>query len=174
MSSFTAKYRLWPFLLGLLFTLASTEAIRAEALGRPFSVGLASGSPSGLWLAYDVAPSWGFQGLMAWDLVSPGGPTLSLDALRYLGTDPTTLSVFPSRRFSPYLGLGLKATFLVGDGRYGLSAARSGYTLRLPLGLRWSIGYSAFEALVELGPGLRLYPESDFELDAVLGLRYRF
>jgi len=138
-----------------------------------FSIGLASGNQTGLWLEYGFAHRFGLQGLLAWDLVSPGGPCLSFDALYYLGDDPSSLSAFPARTFNPYLGLGIKATYLVGDGLYGLSDSRTGLTVRLPLGLRWGLAYSRFEAILELSPGLRVYPESAFDLDAAIGLRYR-
>ncbi len=136
--------------------------------GVRFAVGLVVGDPAGLSLeAEGEGP--GLRGLAGWDLRSPGGPTAALDVLfRLRPLD------FVSLPLVPYAGFGLKATFLVGDGRFGDSAAERGFGLRLPLGVRHAFGDWPLEAFLETAPGLRWAPDFAFDFDAALGARILF
>jgi hypothetical protein len=136
--------------------------------GIRFAVGLVAGDPAGLFLEAEGAGS-GLRGLVGWDLRSPGGPAAALDVL--VRSRPFDFLSLP---LVPYAGLGLKATFLVGDGRFGDSAAERGFGLRLPLGVRHAAGDWPIEAFLETAPGLRFAPDFAFDFDAALGARILF
>jgi hypothetical protein len=98
-----------------------------------------------------------------------GGPTAALDGLFRFGEFD-----FVSVPVEPYAGLGLKATALVCDGRFGDSSAEMGLGLRLPLGVRLSFDPWPIEAFLEFAPGLHVYPELAFDPDAVIGAHILF
>lgn len=161
--------------LGMLLACIGAYAEPAEggagdssSRGR-FAAGLAVGDPSGLSLAFRFGERFDLQGLFGWDLRSPGGPTVSVDILRRFGEFD-----FVSVPIRPYAGLGLKATSLAGDGRFGDSSAEYGAGLRIPLGVRLSFDPWPIEAFLELTAGVRWYPDVAFDPDAVLGARILF
>ncbi len=155
-------------LLGL-FAFGAIAHAQGGASGVRFAAGLAAGDPAGISLEAEGEGSMGLRALVGWDLRSPGGPTAAFDVLvRFRPID------FVSLPLVPYAGLGLKATFLVGDGRYGDSSAERGFGFRLPLGVRHAFGDWRIEAFLETAPGLRFAPDFAFDLDAALGARILF
>jgi hypothetical protein len=152
--------------------VAAPEGIPASGEGdslRGCSIGLAVGDPAGLSFVAQISRRFDLQALIAWDLLSPGGPTTAIDVLFVFD------SIHPfGVPLLPYAGLGAKATFLAGDGRFSGSSADYGLGLRLPLGLRHSFTPWPIEAFLEITPGLRWYPDVAFDPDAVIGARIRF
>jgi len=133
-----------------------------SALAGSFDAGIIVGDPTGLsikgWLndtqAFDVAASW-----------SSGRRDKRYIHADYLRHDYTLINV-TGGSLPVYYGIG--ARVLDEDGR----DTKAG--IRIPIGLDYLIDKLPLSLFVELVPRLDLTPDTDFELDAALGIRYRF
>lgn len=140
----------------VLFSLASVNAFSADGnLGLGIIVGEPTGVSGKLYLsgndALDAAASWSFVNELLY---------VQADYIRHfpgaLGRDLEPLT--------PYLGIGglviLSDNLAVGA--------------RAPIGLSFFIPDTSFEIFLELGPSLLIIPETDFEFNGGLGIRYYF
>jgi hypothetical protein len=180
MNTLKRVFRLLPFVfLAATFGIGAVGADEVSGAGEPvrsgsaedsrFSIGFAVGDPSSLNLAVAIDPRFSVRGLLGWDLLSPGGPVAALDLLIHF-REVKPFGV-PLR---PYVGGGVKATFLAGDGRFGDSSAETGFSLRVPLGLGHSFDPWPMEGFVEFAPGIRVYPAFAFDPDVALGALIHF
>jgi hypothetical protein len=180
MNTLKRVFKLLPFVfLVAAFGLGAVGADEVSGAGKPISlgssesrrlsVGIAIGDPSSLNLAVAIDDRFTIRGLLGWDLLSPGGPIAALDLLVHF-REVKPFGV-PLR---PYVGGGMKATFLAGDGRFGESSAETGFSLRVPLGLVHSFDPWPMEGFVEFAPGFRVYPAFAFDPDVVLGVLIHF
>ncbi len=135
----------------------------------PLGAGLIVGDPSGISLGYKLDTDTSLQAALAWDLISPGGLTLTGDYIFHFDRIFKIKSVF----IPLYSGVGAKFTILVGTGRYDSSASTIGLAARIPLGIRWEFSDLPVEAFLELVPGLRLFPDTTFD-DVGMGLGVRW
>lgn len=127
-----------------------------------FDAGAIVGDPTGLsikaWIndsyAFDIAASW-----------SNGRRDKRYVHGDYLRHDYTLINV-KNGDLPVYYGIG--ARVLDEDGR----KTKAG--IRIPLGLEYLIYKLPLSLFVEIVPRLDLTPDTDFELDAALGIRYRF
>jgi hypothetical protein len=134
-----------------------------------YALGLVVGDPSGLSFVAHLGGPFALQLLVGWDLLSPGGPTAAADLL-FLSAEARPIGI----PLDLYAGIGVKGTFLAGDGRFGDSSADYGYGLRLPLGLRTSFAPLPVECVLEIDPGFRIYPKFAFDPDVEIGARILF
>lgn len=143
-------------LTGLFF------AFSAPVSAGSFDAGAIVGDPTGLsikgWLndayAYDIAASW-----------SNGRRDKRYIHGDYLRHDYTLIHV-KNGDLPVYYGIG--ARVLDEDGR----KTKAG--IRIPLGVDYLLYKLPLSLFVEIVPRLDLTPDTDFELDAALGIRYRF
>jgi hypothetical protein len=151
--------------LGLL-VLAGGLASLSEA--GPVGVGIVLGEPTGLtakqWLgrghAVDAAAAWSFADetalhfQMDYLFHRPGPPEIEAPGLFF------------------HFGLGGRIKLVDDEGRGKDDDDRIG--VRFPLGLDYLFAKSPLEAFLEIAPILDLAPESDFEINGGIGLRYYF
>ncbi|NPA51501.1 MAG: hypothetical protein GXO22_01250 [Aquificae bacterium] len=64
-----------------------------------------------------------------------------------------------------YAGIGLRAKFGKGSDEIGF---------RIPLGITYLFASMPLDTFLEFAPSLNFYPETDFFVDASLGIRYYF
>ena len=145
------------FALGILLLTLLTFSLHAEA--NNLGLGIILGEPTGLSgkmylsgnTAIDAAASWSFRNDNFY---------FHADYLRHfpglLGRDLEPLT--------PYAGLG-GLLYVHEDPMLGV---------RFPLGLSLFIPDTQFEVFLELGPGLLLIPETDFDFTGGIGARYYF
>jgi len=148
----------------------SVGCFPAFAKEGPLGVGVILGDPSGISLGYKLDADASLQAALAWDLISPGGFTLTGDYIFHFDRMFKVKKVF----IPLYAGIGAKLTMLVGTGRYDSSASTIGLAARIPLGIRWEFADLPLEAFLELVPGLRLFPDTSFDAGMGLGIRWYF
>jgi len=136
----------------------------------PCGAGIILGDPSGISLGYKLDADSSLQAALAWDLISPGGFTLTGDYIFHFDRIFKVKSTF----IPLYTGIGAKLTILAGTGRFDSSASTIGLAARIPLGIRWEFPDLPLEAFLELVPGLRLFPDTTFDAGMGLGIRWYF
>jgi hypothetical protein len=144
------------------FLIGSCLVYPASTLGDSFNAGIIVGDPTGLsfkgWLnstqAYDIAASW-----------SNGSTDKRYLHTDYLNHDYTLIKV-PNGDLPVYYGLG--ARLLDENNR------KTKLGIRIPVGLDYLMDKIPLSLFVEVVPTLDVTPDTDFALDAALGIRYRF
>ncbi|MFN7824063.1 MAG: hypothetical protein ACK5P6_01745 [Pseudobdellovibrionaceae bacterium] len=138
----------------LLFYRASFAQSRA---------GLVLGDPTGFSFQQETSKTRALEGVLGWsasDLTLIGN---------YLFVEPQRFRM-DSAQFDLYYGVGLRLISIDGgknDGELSISP-------RAPLGTRYRFQGSRLEAFGELSLNMELTPETGFDIDGGLGLRYRF
>lgn len=139
----------------------------APAQTRGFGTGMILGEPTGIsfknWLSYskaiDFAVAWSFEG--------NNSLTLHADYLnhnfRLIKVDKGSLPF--------YYGIGARIKF-GDDNKPGNDETRFG--ARVPLGLTYLFENITLDLFVEIVPILDLVPETDFRLNAAVGIRFFF
>jgi len=148
----------------------SLGCVGASAQEGTFGAGIILGDPSGISLGYKLDADASLQAALAWDLISPGGFTLTGDYVFHFDRIFKVKSVL----IPLYAGVGAKFTILMGEGMYDSSASTIGLAARIPLGMRWEFVDLPLEAFLELVPGLRLFPDTTFDAGMGLGIRWYF
>ena len=138
------KIKMWGLILIILFLAVNTMPAST-------SIGFILGEPTGLSLKFDNFPVLG----IAW----------SLDDYLHVHIDYW----FSSRRFQRalywYWGFGGKVIFQkYKDKDFGLG-------LRMPLGIRY-FPARRVEIFFELAPGMKVYPKTEVDIDAGIGIRF--
>ena len=134
--------------------------------GERFSLGLIVGHPTGISAKYWLAQYSAVDAALAWNFQSE---RFHLHA-DYLHHFFDAFDVSPDR-LPLYLGIGGNLR-LRGDAPGDSDSLRSG--IRIPLGVSFLSSELPLEAFGEVVPGLRLIPNTEFELWGGIGLRYRF
>jgi hypothetical protein len=154
-------------ILALLLVGTRAEGAGLEHAPGGLGLGLVAGNPSGIsWALRSGGDSY-FQGAVGWSLSDDRLET-SLDYCRTLET--LDVPEAPNLTFPIYVGLG--GHLQIGDGEYREDEA--GLGLRVPVGLAMVPRSFSADVFLELAPSMRLFPETDFTLDAGLGARIYF
>ena len=126
-----------------------------------WGAGVMVGEPTGLSLKIWTGSARSVNLGAAWSLSNPTSHLhLHADMAFY------TFSVFPVNRGSLPLYYGLGALAQVGN------EAKLG--IRIPLGINYLFAYPQLDMFFEIAPVLLLIKETDFDLDAALGIRFFF
>ncbi|MFZ1947286.1 MAG: DUF3996 domain-containing protein [bacterium] len=136
----------------------------------PLGVGVVLGEPTGLtakqWLgrghAVDAAAAWSFADATALHF--------QMDYL-FHRPSPPEIEV-PGLLF--YFGVGGRIKLIDEDEGRGKRDDGDRIGVRFPLGLDYLFAKSHLEVFMEIAPILDLAPESDFEINGGVGLRYYF
>jgi hypothetical protein len=159
--------------IGATILLAMTGTARADdvLVGRPdgLGVGLVLGSPTGISLAKRERDEL-WQAAIGWNVVRDA-MHLTVDRLFVVSeikTDET-----PNVDWPLYLGAGISLR-VGGDlgGRFDSGNADANLGIRLPAGVTMLPRDTRIDAFLELVPVVSIYPATDFDLDAGLGLRF--
>ena len=148
--------------LVLVLVLAAAGSALAGKNTKGFGLGLMAGEPSGLnakvWTGSNTALVAGAAMLLNDD----GRGTGYVDYLWHVHdmTD-TRNSIMPF-----YYGVG--ARYRAGDG------TEDTWGVRIPLGLDYLFGNSSWDVFGELVPIIEVAPDQDFDVNAVVGVRYFF
>lgn len=144
-------------ILALFFT-ASPSFARND-----FGIGMIVGSPTGLsikkWLgnnAIDAAAGW-----------SSDGFNLHMD---YLFHD----SSLTKGKTPIHFGIGGRIRFEDKDDENDNHDGDTRLGIRIPLGINYLFAKHPFDVFAEIAPVLDIVPETDFSLDAGVGVRYYF
>lgn len=128
--------------------------------GGDFGLGFIAGAPSGLSGKY-----W-LNNLNAIDMILGFNPYNDYLELRadYVWHE---MDLFPVRAGQLPLYYGMGAGMTVHDGGPGLLA-------RGVVGIEYLFPRAPLDAFFELGPGIRVFPATDFDISAGLGMRFYF
>lgn len=146
----------------LLITTALLLPIASYAETSKFEVGIIVGDPSGLHFKKWINPSQAIDIAASWS--TSGNDELYIHA-NYLTHDYTMFKV-EKGILASYYGVG--AYILDEDTKDTISG------IRIPIGLDYFVANRPLTLFIEIAPKLDLSPDTDFEFDAAVGIRYRF
>jgi hypothetical protein len=144
-------------------------ADRAMSQNRGLGLGIIAGEPTGISLKNWQSRSTAIDGAFAWSFV--GNDYLQLHG-DYLSHNFTLLQV-EKGQLPFYYGIGGRIKFVNrNDDKDNNDKTRLG--VRIPLGLAYLFEQITLDIFVEVVPVLDLVPETNFDLNAALGIRYFF
>jgi hypothetical protein len=145
----------------IAMAISAFAAVPGHArLGGNMGLGFIAGAPSGisgkLWLG----------GINAVDMILGFNPYNDYLEVRadYVWHE---MNIFPVNRGQLPLYYGMGAGMTVSDGGPGLLA-------RGVVGIEYLFPSAPLDAFLELGPGIRVFPATNFDISAGLGMRYFF
>jgi hypothetical protein len=125
-----------------------------------FGIGIVAGEPTGLCGKVWMSQSTAFAGAAAWTFKEEAAVTLQLD---YLYHNFNVIKV-EKGRLPLYYGIGGRVK-LEEDSRIGL---------RIPVGLDYLFVGAPLDVFIEIVPVLDLAPDTEFNLNGGIGVRYFF
>ncbi|MBR9999202.1 MAG: hypothetical protein KFF73_09535 [Cyclobacteriaceae bacterium] len=125
-----------------------------------FGLGLYLGEPTGIGMKGWVSQNGAIAGAMAWTFAGDGQLHIHADYHRH----SFTLINVDKGQLPVYYGIGAKIVF---QDNPILGA-------RIPLGINYIFDDAPLDIFAEIVPGLKLIPETDFDLAGGLGIRYFF
>ncbi len=145
----------------LIFLLLSRTPSFGQNSG--FGIGLIAGEPTGVsfknWL--DSSTAWDFA--VAWSIEGDNSFTLHGDYLKH------RFGLFSVAKGDLPLYFGVGGTLKFND-----DAGQTAFGARVPVGLDYHFEDLPLGAFLEVVPVLGLFPETDFRLNAAIGIRYFF
>jgi len=147
----------------ILAILAVLVAFQAQATPRGnFGLGIIVGEPTGIDMKFFLNESNAIEGAVAWSL--NGNNNLHLQA-EYLYHNYTLITV-EKGQLPFFFGLG---------GRVVLREnADDVIGIRIPVGLAYEFDGGIFDVFAELVPVMDLFPDTEFDFEAALGVRFWF
>jgi len=153
-----------PVLLTILLSiLIMAGTVQAQNTSKKNGVGLLIGEPTGItykrWLTDESA----FDVGLAWSVSSEANVTVHSD---YLFHKPDAITLGDSDKTLPfYYGAGLRLRFGDDDTEFGV---------RIPLGVAYYLKEKPIELFSEIVPLVDLAPDTEFEINGNIGVRYYF
>lgn len=158
------KKAAWFLVLLLAFSFE-----RAVSQDRGFGLGIIAGEPTGISLKNWQTRSTAIDAALAWSFAGNDFIQLHGD---YLSHNFTLLQV-EKGRLPFYYGIGGRIKFVnVDDNDNKDEKTRLG--VRIPLGLAYLFETVTLDVFVEVVPVLNLVPDTEFDLNAAVGIRYFF
>ena len=142
--------------------LAALTCSNLMAQDNGFGLGIILGEPTGISAKHWLSHSKAIDVALAWSLEGRDSFTLHAD---YLNHNFSLIKV-EKGRLPFYYGIGGRIKFNDGDD--------SALGVRVPLGLAYFFENITLDLFVEIVPILQLFPDTDFKLNGVLGVRYFF
>lgn len=146
------------FRSALVITLFLTAGAFAQNGG--FGLGIIVGEPTGLAGKYYLSESHAIDGAVAWSFKKDAALHIHAD---YLYHDNTFFNV-KQGRLPVYVGIG---------GRIKLQD-KSRIGVRIPVGMAYEFAKAPVDVFVEIVPLLDLVPDTQFDFNGAIGVRYFF
>jgi len=148
-------------ILILLLMSAALFAGQSQALAqKKLGAGIVIGEPTGISIRYGNFPVVG----IAW----------SLNNHLHLHCDYWFYRDTLKKPLYWYGGLGFKFRYFTGDtNEKGRDDEKTGFGMRIPLGVQYYV-IKDLELFCEIVPGISLYPSTEVDFDAGIGIRYFF
>lgn len=156
--------------LAVLLTVCAAPALQAKSpsaygpKGKRFGVGLHLGEPTGFTLKGYLTQRWALDGIFAWSFID--------DALTIIGD--ATFEILDIPVDTNVITLPF---YVGGGGKVAINAGHDDRTeaaIRVPVGLAVQWVNHPVEVFLELGPGVKVAPETEFDLTGGIGVRYYF
>ncbi|MDD5773601.1 MAG: DUF3996 domain-containing protein [bacterium] len=145
----------------------TASAQNAGSQNKKFGLGIIIGEPTGVSGKFWTGPRTAIDGAIAWSTGTHSDIDLHFD---YLMHDFSVLNT-NERNIILYYGIGTRFKF-INTSNNNNNDTKVG--IRIPLGITYLFPTAPFDIFAEIVPLLDLVPNSDFELDAGLGIRYYF
>ena len=129
---------------------------------KPFGIGVIGGQPTGITFKYMINDTHGVDLGGGWRTSGDNEYHIYGDYLYHLND----LVSVPKGQLPFYVGLG--ARFLIRDDR------DDKFGLRLPFGVEYLFANAPLGAFAEVVPVLNLSPDTDFDLEGGIGIRFFF
>jgi len=153
----------------LIFSLVAFLCDHAMPQDRGIGLGIIVGEPTGISLKSWQGRSTALDAALAWSFVGDDFIQIHGDYLSH----NFTLFEIEEGQLPFYYGIGGRLRFIEANGkRQNDNRTRLG--VRIPLGLAYLFEKITLDIFVEVVPVLNLVPETEFDLNAALGLRYFF
>jgi hypothetical protein len=144
------------FLLAAIVLVMLGSTAKAQVDG--FGLGLIFGNPTGISAKYFMNEKNAIDGALAWSL-NGDWMQIHADYLWHFYVIDVSKGEMPF-----YVGAGAK--FGIGDDFH--------LGVRVPLGIAYHFENAPLDIFLEIVPGMDLTPDTDFELDGGIGIRYYF
>ena len=144
------------FLLAAIVLVMLGSTAKAQVDG--FGLGLIFGNPTGISAKYFMNEKNAIDGALAWSL-NGDWMQIHADYLWHFYVIDVSKGEMPF-----YVGAGAK--FGIGDDFH--------LGVRIPLGIAYHFENAPLDIFLEIVPGMDLTPDTDFELDGGIGIRYYF
>lgn len=148
-------------------TMLSLSMMMATTAQADNAIGVVLGDPTGLSGRFGLDGQHSLEGAIAYSTGSRSGLHVHTT---YLRDNARTFSVENSGPIEMYYGIGLRV-IAIDSGKHDGEVAVGP---RAPLGLLYNINNPNLEIFGELSLALDLVPDTDVDLDAGIGMRYRF
>jgi hypothetical protein len=152
--------KLTSWILSFFFALLATSALAADE--RAFGLGVIAGEPTGITGKYMLNDSNAIDGGVGWKTSNDNEFHIYADYLLHFNH----LIEAKKGDLPVYVGGGLRWVKRdKGDNKFGV---------RIPFGLEYRFGGGALGAFAELVPVMNLKPDTDFDLEGGIGIRFYF
>jgi hypothetical protein len=157
-------------LLSLVILLLAFSFDRAVSQDRGFGLGIVAGEPTGISLKNWQGRTTALDGAIAWSFAGHDFIQLHGD---YLSHNFSLLKV-EKGQLPFYYGIGGRLKLIKIDNKRDDRDDQTRVGVRIPLGLAYLFEKVMLDLFVEVVPVLDLVPETAFDLNAAIGLRYFF
>lgn len=147
-------------LTGVLFSMSS------EARDRKFGAGIIVGEPTGITAKYYFSEKVAVDAIASWSFLDDAFMLIS-DVEADIFKIKTTARDF---ELPIYLGAGA----ILGFDRGGNDNGRTMFGVRVPVGISANWTKHHVEVYLEVAPGIKLVPETEFDITGGVGVRYWF
>ena len=157
-------------LLALLTTFAHADDSAFTRNPEGFGLGILLGAPTGFSFAWRPEGRFLVDGGLAWSFSAiPGGVNSYVQLHTDICIDIADMrtSERPDMHFPVWVGVGPRAHFGGGTGYEAFNLAA-----RIPFAMGFWHTNLPIEGFVELAPGIGIFPETQFTMDAALGVRF--
>ena len=154
--------------IGLVFSTSSFAISPYGPKGKRFGAGLYLGEPTGVTVKGYLTEQLAINGVAAWSFTTESLMVIGDATFDFFDIDADTSVV----NIPFYAGAGAVISI---DGNRG-SGRANGTTagVRVPVGVGFQWTRYPIEAFVEVGPGVRLAPNTEFDLTGGVGARFYF
>jgi len=153
-----------------LFFLVYLFCNFAAAQDRGFGLGIVAGEPTGISLKNWQGRTVALDAAVAWSFAGDGFIQLHGD---YLSHNFSLLKV-EKGQLPFYYGIGGRLKLINIDDKRDERDDKTRLGVRIPLGFAYLFEKVTLDLFVEVVPVLDLVPETEFDLNAAIGLRYFF
>ena len=143
----------------VLSVLAILAIGKIQAQVDGFGLGLIFGEPTGISGKYFLSEKNAIDGAVAWSFSGDGYFRIHADYLWHF----YVINV-PKGEMPFYVGAGAKIG--IGDDFH--------LGIRVPLGIAYHFANAPLDIFLEVVPGIGLLPDTDFDFDSAIGIRYYF
>lgn len=148
------------FFIAAFLSISMTTLAQAQDADRDVGIGLMAGEPTGLTLKSWLGDTNAFDVGLAWSLGRYDAVTIHAD---YLWHNFGIFDELDSGTMPVYYGIGGRVILADDDAVIGA---------RIPVGLNYLFEESPIGLFLEVAPIVNLAPDTDFDVDGVIGIRF--